>query len=84
LADDSTSFIGALNHRSTLLRITSLPTRSTSTAGMIVIPRSTVTSLARNRANGSPWRRSTNSLTMLRARTKTSATRIVRFVAESA
>jgi hypothetical protein len=84
LADDSTSFIGALNHRSTLLRITSLPTSSTSTAGTIVMPRRTATSFARNCAIGSPRRRSTTSLTMLRARTKTSATRMVRFVADSA
>ena len=83
-ADDSTSSIGALNQRSTLLRMSSLPTISTSTAGINVIPSSTATSLARKRANGSARRRSTTSLTMLRARTKTSATRIVRLVAESA
>jgi hypothetical protein len=84
LAEVSISSIGALNHRSTLLRISSLPTSSTSTAGMSVIPSSTVTSLARKRANGSARRRSTTSLMMLRASTKTSATSIIRLVADSA
>ena len=37
-ADDSTSSIGALNQRSTLLRMRPLPTSSTSTAGISVIP----------------------------------------------
>ena len=44
-ADDSTLSIGALNQRSTLLRISSLPMISTSTAGMSVIPSSTVDQL---------------------------------------
>ena len=83
-AEASTCSIGALNQRSTLLRMSSLPTISTSTAGMKVMPSSAATSLARNRANGSARRRSTTSLTMLRASTKTSATRMVRSVADSA
>jgi hypothetical protein len=84
LADDSTSLRSALNQRSTLLRISSLPIISTSTVGISVIPSSTVTSLNRKRANGSARRRSTTSLMMLRASTNVSATRIVRFVADSA
>src|SRR5262245_45799902 len=76
--------MGALNQRSTLLRISSLPTSSTSTAGISVIPSSTATSFARKWANGSERRFSTNSLMMLRASTNTSPTRIVRFVADSA
>jgi hypothetical protein len=84
VAEPSTSSIGALNQRSTLLRINSLPTTSTSSAGISVIPSSTATSFPRNRANGSARRRSTTSLTMLRASTKTSTTSIVRLVAESA
>src|SRR5688500_3386148 len=83
-ADDSMLSIGALNHRSMLLRINSLPTASTSSAGTSVMASSTVTSFARKRANGSARRRSTISLMMLRASTNASATSIVRFVAESA
>jgi hypothetical protein len=84
VAELSTSSIGALNQRSTLLRMSSLPTSSTSTAGMRVIPRSTATSLPRKRANGSARRRSTTSLMMLRARTTSSASSIARFVADTA
>src|SRR5688500_16267544 len=83
-ADERISSIGALNQRSMLVRISSLPTRSTRTAGMKVMPSSSSTSFARKRANGSPRRRSTMSLTMLRARTNTSAASIVRSAAKSA
>jgi hypothetical protein len=84
LADDNTSSIGALNQRSVLLRISSLPTSSTRMDGISVIPSSTATSLARKRANGRARRRSTMSLMTLRARTKTSATSIVRSAIDSA
>ena len=83
-AEESTSSIGALNQRSALVRITSLPTISTSTDGISVMPRSTATSLARNRANGRARRRSTISLMMLRASTNTSAASIVTSATESA
>ena len=53
LAEASTSPIGASNHRATLLRISSLPTSDTSSAGTSVIASSTATILARKRANGS-------------------------------
>ena len=52
--------------------------------GTSVIPSSSATSFARNRAKGRPRRRSTTSLTMLRARTNTSAISIVRSAADSA
>jgi hypothetical protein len=67
-----------------LLRITPLPAISTSSAGISVMPSMSATSLARKWANGRAFRFSTSSLTMLRASTNTSATRIVRLVAESA
>jgi hypothetical protein len=73
-----------LNQRSTLLRMTPLPAISTSTAGISVMPSISATSFARKCANGRAVRFSTSSLTMLRASTKTRATRIVRFVADSA
>ena len=84
MADDSTSSIGGLNHRLALLRMSSLPTMSTSTDGMIVIPSSAATSFERNRANGRARRRSTRSLMTLRASTKASATSIVRSATDSA
>ena len=84
LADASTSPIGASNQRATLLRMSSLPTIETSSAGTSVMASSTATSLARKRANGSDPRRSTSSLTMLRVSTNTSATTIVRSVTTSA
>jgi len=83
-ADDRISSVGALNQRSTLVRISSLPTRRTSTAGTNVMPSSSTTSFARNRANGSALRRSTISLMMFRASTNSSAASIVRSAAESA
>jgi hypothetical protein len=61
-----------------------LPTISTSTLGTTVSPSIASTSFARKRENGSPRRRSTTSLTMLRAKTNTSATSIVRSAADSA
>ncbi len=67
-----------------LLRISSLPTISTTIVGTSVMARSRATSLARNRAKGNPRRRSTKSLTMLRASTKTSARSTVRSAADSA
>src|SRR6188472_1974588 len=83
-ADVSITSIGWLNQRSTLVRMSSLPTISTSTAGTTAIPSRTATSLALKRANGSARRRSITSLRMLRVSTKANATRMVRFVAERA
>src|SRR5436190_10604815 len=83
-ADASTSSIGALNQRSMLVVISSLPTTSSSTEGTNVMPISSSTSFARKRANGSAFRRSTNSLMMLRASTNSSADSIVRSAASSA
>jgi hypothetical protein len=83
-AEDSTSSIGALNQRSALVRMTSLPTSSTSSDGTSVIPSSSATSFMRKRANGSARRRSTTSFTMLRASTNMSATSIVRSAIDSA
>ena len=40
MADDRISSIGALNQRSTLVRISSLPTAKTSTAGTVRTPKS--------------------------------------------
>ena len=54
--------MGALNQRSTLLRMRPLPTSNTSTAGISVMPSSTATSLARKCANGRPRRFSTSIL----------------------
>ena len=60
-----------------------LPTSSTSTAGISVIPSRRKTSFARNRANGKPRFRSTSILTTLRASTNTSPTSIVRSTTDS-
>ena len=57
-----TSSTGSANQRAVLLRISCPPTSSTSTEGTIVSPSSASTSLARNRENGSPRRRSTTQL----------------------
>ena len=84
LAEASTSSIGALNQRSTAVSTTCDPTASTSTAGTSVSPSSSATSLARKRANGSARRRSTTSLTTLRARKNPSASSIMKLVALSA
>ena len=84
LAEARISSIGALNHRSTLLRMSSLPTMSTSTAGTSVIARSRATSLPLNLAKGSARLRSTTILTTLRPRTKSRATSIVRSATDSA
>ena len=65
------------------VRISSLPTISTRTAGTSVMPSSSATSFERNRANGSAFRRSTINFTTLRARTNTSAASIVRSAAET-
>ena len=75
---------GSANQRAVLLRINWPPTRSTSTDGTIVRPSSASTSFARNRENGSPRRRSTTSLMMLRASTNTSAMSIISTPADSA
>ena len=84
LADERISSIGVLNQRSTAVSTTRLPTSSTSTAGMIVMPSIVSTSLARKRANGRPRRPSTIDLMTLRASRNTSARSIVRLVADSA
>ncbi len=76
--------IGGENQRLAALRMISLPTSSTSTAGMSVRPSSAATSLARKRANGSARRRSTTSFRMLRASTKTSASISVRSATDTA
>src|SRR5690349_1327824 len=73
-----------LNQRSVVFRISSLPTRSTSTDGTIVRPSSAPTSFRRNRENGSPRRRSTASFTRLRASTNASASSIVASAIDSA
>src|SRR5688500_14357489 len=75
---------GSANQRAVLLRIIWPPTMSTSTEGTIVSPSRASTSLARNWENGSPRRRSTTSLTMLRASTNTNAISIARTPADSA
>src|SRR6185436_7253631 len=84
LAPARISSIGVLNHRSTAVYTTRLPTISTSTAGMTVMPSSDSTSLARKRPNGRPLRPSMIDLMTLRASTKASATSIVTFVTDSA
>ncbi len=84
LAPARISSIGALNQRSTAVSTTRLPTISTSTAGITVMPSSASTSLARKRPNGRPRRLSIIDLMTLRASTKASATSIVTLVTESA
>ena len=59
--------MGVLNHRSTAVRTTRLPTIDTSTAGITVMPSSASTSLARKRPNGRPRRPSKMDLMTLRA-----------------
>ena len=75
---------GSANQRAVLLRIICPPTINTSTDGTMVNPSSASTSFARNCENGSPRRRSTMSLTTLRASTNTSAINIASTPAESA
>src|SRR5688572_1023841 len=82
-AEVNTSSTGALNQRSTLLRMSSLPTSRTSTAGINVMPRRTATSFPRKRANGRARRRSTISLMTLRASTNARPSRIVRSATQS-
>ena len=77
LAEVSTAETGWLNQRVVVWRISSLPASSTRTDGTIVRPRSAATSFRRKRENGSPRRRSTNSLMTFRASTNNSASSIV-------
>ncbi len=75
----TTSWPAPVNHCDTLVRRISLPLMSTSTAGMMLMASSAPTSLVRNLANGAARRCSTQSLSRLRASTKTRATSSARF-----